>query len=485
MIKNKISKKIVASLALALAFTMTGLVSISEKANAHGYVNKGRAALGKEGINVNVGGAQYEPQSIESVGNFPESGPADGQIASAGHFPELDEQSADRWVKVPMKGGKNTFTWTLTAPHRTSEWKYYITKKGWDVNDKLERSDFEQIERLDGNNEIPLKTVTHTINVPTDREGYYVILGVWEIADTGNAFYQVMDVDLSNDGQGGSEDNIAPTAPTSLDSANQTTNSIDLTWNKSSDNVAVSHYNVYRDNKKVQTALGTSVTDINLSANTTYTYTVKAVDNSGNESLASNEIKVKTKDIPQIDNEAPTAPTSVHSMGETTSTIDLHWATSTDNVGVSHYDVYRNGVKIKTLKENRFMDFGLNSNTEYTYTVKAIDFAGNVSEESKSFKVKTKEIIAGDLTAWDKNKVYLAGDKVTYNGIEYTAKWWTSGDMPGQSDVWESSSKETNEWTSSKAYNGGDRVTYNGVTYEAKWWTKGDKPDSSDVWKRV
>ncbi|MGL5085467.1 MAG: lytic polysaccharide monooxygenase [Clostridium sp.] len=390
MIKNKISKKVVASLALALAFTMTGLASISEEANAHGYVNKGRAALGKEGINVNVGGAQYEPQSIESVGNFPESGPADGQIASAGHFPELDEQSADRWVKVPMKGGENTFNWTLTAPHRTKEWKYYITKKGWDVNDKLERSDFEEIERFDGKNEIPQKTVTHTINVPTDREGYYVILGVWEIADTGNAFYQVMDVDLSNDGQGGGEDNIAPTAPT-----------------------------------------------------------------------------------------------SVHSMGETTSTVDLHWGASSDNVGVSHYDIYRNGVKIKTLKENRFMDTGLDSNTEYTYTVKAIDFAGNVSEESKSFKVKTKEIIVDDLTAWDKNKVYVGGDKVTYNGVEYTAKWWTSGDMPGQSDVWESSSKETNEWTSSKAYNGGDRVTYNGVTYEAKWWTKGDKPNSSDVWKRV
>lgn len=480
-------KKVLLSITLVAGFSIVTLATISERVNAHGYINKSRAALGKEGININVGAAQYEPQSVEAKGGFPQAGPADGQIASGGIYLELDEQSSERWVKVPIKGGKNTFTWTLTAPHRTSEWKYYITKKGWDVNDELERSDFEQIGRLDGNNEIPLKTVTHTIDVPTDREGYYVILGVWEIADTGNAFYQVMDVELSNDGNGGSEtpDEIAPTAPTKLISVNQTTNSIDLTWNKATDNVGVNHYNVYRDNKKVQTVNGTAVKDTGLVANTTYTYTVKAVDNVGNESIASNEIKVKTKEVPQIDNEAPTAPTSVHSMGETATTIDLHWGISNDNVGVSHYDVYRNGVKIKSSKENRFMDSGLTANTQYSYTVKAIDFTGNISEESKMLKVKTKEIIVEDVTAWDKSKVYVAGDTVIYNGVEYTAKWWTCGDIPDSSDAWKSDSVITNEWTDKKAYNGGDRVTYNGVTYEAKWWTKADKPDTSEVWKKI
>ncbi len=43
-------------------------------------------------------------------------------------------------------------------------------------------------------------TVTHEANVPTDRSGYHLIVAVWEIADTGNAFYQIIDVNLVNNG---------------------------------------------------------------------------------------------------------------------------------------------------------------------------------------------------------------------------------------------------------------------------------------------
>ncbi len=46
----------------------------------------------------------------------------------------------------------------------------------------------------------PGTSVTHEANVPTDRNGYHLILAVWEIADTGNAFYQVIDVNLVNNG---------------------------------------------------------------------------------------------------------------------------------------------------------------------------------------------------------------------------------------------------------------------------------------------
>lgn len=38
------------------------------------------------------------------------------------------------------------------------------------------------------------------MNVHTDRSEYHLILAVWEIADTGNAFYQVIDVNLVNNG---------------------------------------------------------------------------------------------------------------------------------------------------------------------------------------------------------------------------------------------------------------------------------------------
>lgn len=88
--------------------------------------------------------------------------------------------------------------------------------------------------------------------------------------------------------------------------------------------------------------------------------------------------------------------------------------------------------------------------------------------------------------AWDSAKVYLGGDMVSYNGREYKAKWWTQGETPGESDVWEfvpASDGSYPAWNSGKAYVGGDIVTYNGQLYKAKWWTQGEVPGSAAVWE--
>src|SRR5690625_1425740 len=111
-------------------------------ASSYGYVvsPKSRAVLCEEGVNNDCGAVIYEPQSIEGPGNFPEEGVADGEIAiGGGVFPKLDEQGEDRWAKVGMSSGANTFSWTLTAAHSTANWDYYITKEGWDPNSPLKR----------------------------------------------------------------------------------------------------------------------------------------------------------------------------------------------------------------------------------------------------------------------------------------------------------------------------------------------------------
>ncbi|EAE2993568.1 chitin-binding protein, partial [Listeria monocytogenes] len=53
---------------------------------------------------------------------------------------------------------------------------------------------------------------------------------------------------------------------------------------------------------------------------------------------------------------------------------------------------------------------------------------------------------------------------------------------PDTSDVWQTASRDIQIWNAQKAYNGGDKVTYNGKTYQAKWWVRGEKPDSSSIW---
>ncbi|KKO53872.1 lytic polysaccharide monooxygenase [Paenibacillus sp. DMB20] len=275
------------------------MMIFSSSASAHGYIESpgSRAYLCKTGQNANCGNVQYEPQSLEAKGNFPEAGPADGQIAGAGVFPELNEQTPTRWAKVNLNGGQNTFTWRLTAAHATKEWKYYITKKGWDSSKPLTRADLELFCSFNDGGKRPESVVTHTCNVPTDRTGYNLILGVWEIADTGNAFYNVIDVNLNNGGgNGGSEDTQAPSAPTGLRSTDVTSTSVSLAWNASNDNAGVTGYDIYRGSQLAGTAAGTALnyTVAGLAANTEYTFTVKARDAAGNVSAASNPLSVTT-----------------------------------------------------------------------------------------------------------------------------------------------------------------------------------------------
>ncbi|PFT68250.1 hypothetical protein COK73_19125 [Bacillus cereus] len=91
-------------------------------------------------------------------------------------------------------------------------------------------------------------------------------------------------------------DTEAPTQPQGLYASNVTSNSVELKWNPSTDNVGVKEYQVLRDGQLIQTVQGTTFTDQNLTANKEYRYAVKAVDAAGNTSIQSNILPVKTKD---------------------------------------------------------------------------------------------------------------------------------------------------------------------------------------------
>ncbi|WP_036825995.1 glycosyl hydrolase family 18 protein, partial [Photobacterium sanctipauli] len=93
----------------------------------------------------------------------------------------------------------------------------------------------------------------------------------------------------------------------------------------------------------------------------------------------------------------------------------------------------------------------------------------------------------GGNTTWDPNTIYNTGDTVVFDGVTYTAKWWTKGEQPGTSGVWEAAdSGSATGWSASKVYNSGDVVTHNGQQYRAKWWTKGDQPgDANGPWELI
>ncbi|WP_323787996.1 endonuclease [Psychroserpens sp.] len=91
-------------------------------------------------------------------------------------------------------------------------------------------------------------------------------------------------------------DTEAPTDPTNLVASNPTDNSIDLTWTASTDNIAVASYDVYVDGMNMFNSTSTSFTATGLTADTNYCFTVKAKDNSGNESGFSNQACETTTD---------------------------------------------------------------------------------------------------------------------------------------------------------------------------------------------
>lgn len=90
-------------------------------------------------------------------------------------------------------------------------------------------------------------------------------------------------------------DTEAPTQPLGLYASDVTTNSVELKWNPSTDNVGVKEYQVLRDGQLIQTVQETQFTDQNLTANKEYKYTVKVVDAAGNISVQSDILPVTTK----------------------------------------------------------------------------------------------------------------------------------------------------------------------------------------------
>ncbi len=94
---------------------------------------------------------------------------------------------------------------------------------------------------------------------------------------------------------------------------------------------------------------------------------------------------------PSGDTASPTTPTSLRATGVTSSSVSLAWNASTDNVGVTGYQVFRNGAHIATVTGTSYVNSGLTASTSYGYTVRARDAAGNVSGMSTTLSVTTTD----------------------------------------------------------------------------------------------
>ncbi|SNX86734.1 related to Chitin-binding protein [Melanopsichium pennsylvanicum] len=196
--------------------------------DAHGYVTSpaSRAYLCKQGQAKNCGEIQYEPQSVEAPKGLPFARSGDGKLCSAGlsQFSELDRQGAKVWPTTKASD-VHSFSWTFTAQHATTDFKYFITKPSWDssLTKGLVASDFESVPFLvvSMNGKAPPQTMSHDLSksMPA-RSGYQVVYAVWTVDNTANAFYHCIDLDFG--GKSSSGGNSASTTSTGSYSGNTT-----------------------------------------------------------------------------------------------------------------------------------------------------------------------------------------------------------------------------------------------------------------------
>ncbi|MFH9727645.1 discoidin domain-containing protein [Streptomyces sp. NPDC017254] len=178
-------------------------------------------------------------------------------------------------------------------------------------------------------------------------------------------------------------DTQAPTAPGTLALTQPATDQIRLTWNAATDNTGVTGYDIYANGALLTSVAGnvTTFTDTR-PANQTVTYRVRAKDAAGNQSADSNAV---TRTGETGDTQAPTAPANLALTEPAAGQIKLTWNASSDNTGVTGYDVYANNVLRGSVAGNvtTYTDSQPASAT-VTYRVRAKDAAGNQSGDSNA-----------------------------------------------------------------------------------------------------
>lgn len=188
-------------------------------------------------------------------------------------------------------------------------------------------------------------------------------------------------------------DVTAPAAPSNLNADTVTSDEVSLSWNASTDNIAVAGYRVFRNGSLLTTTTTTSYADLTVNDDTTYQYQIEAYD-AANNTARSNLLSVTTLVAPDVT--APSIPGGLTVTEVTTDLVSFSWTASTDNIAVTAYRIYKNNssVPYATTASSSFTDSNLAASQAYTYSVAAVDAAGNESQLSADLNVTTLAEVA-------------------------------------------------------------------------------------------
>lgn len=162
--------------------------------------------------------------------------------------------------------------------------------------------------------------------------------------------------------------------------------SVKLEWSAADDDIAVVGYKIsyeVDDVDKVKYITSRTATITGLESEEEYDFTVEAKDAEGNWSDDGPSVTVATLEDTVADTTAPTWPSgaALTISASESGIVTIIWPDAVDNVGVTAYKIYKNGQLIETMNQdsNSLNVTGLNADTEYSFKVRAVNAAGNLS----------------------------------------------------------------------------------------------------------
>ncbi|MEV7007494.1 lytic polysaccharide monooxygenase auxiliary activity family 9 protein [Streptosporangium sp. NPDC051022] len=168
-----VRKRLLTALALLVSAPLAVTLSPASPASAHGWITSppSRQDMCANKKVTGCGGLEYEPQSVEA--------PKGSRLCSGGSRWKVLDNESKGWPTTTVSSTV-TFQWRLSAAHRTSTWQYYV--------------DGTLFKTFNQGNTQPPSNISHSLSgLPSGR---HKILAVWNVADTGNAFYNCVDLQV-------------------------------------------------------------------------------------------------------------------------------------------------------------------------------------------------------------------------------------------------------------------------------------------------
>ncbi|CAM4243636.1 lytic polysaccharide monooxygenase [Pseudoalteromonas byunsanensis] len=349
---------------------------------------------------------------------------------------------------MPNANGEVAVRFRATTPHNPSFWKFYLTKPGFDrATDTVRWEDLELITELgnvdfvkdpDGKRFYDMK-----VSIPQDRVGEAVLYTRWQRIDAvGEGFYNCSDVTIVRD-----------TGPIQWSSAGyfvaqgQQANVGDTAWAR-----------VFDETGKELVSTSLKVTDFNhgnwaeqlaqmLNLDHASIMQVGVKNSDGEitfdaQNLLSNEVFVSNSSYSYnltLQSAPDNTPPQIHQpeplvMDELSSTT-LHLHAFDDEQQTLSYQ-WQVPQALSWTGTGATIELSapeVSADTEYTINVTVSD--GELST-SAQVSVTVKDVNQSEFPAWRPEATYVGGDKVSHNGKNYQAKWWTRGEEPGTALVW-------------------------------------------------